>query len=106
MHVSGSIMLQEELAREVAARIEVQLSPAYANHSTRSHSDPLANEAYLRGQYFGTNLPRKVTGRPLITSTKQSTATRNSLKPIQDWRTPTAGSSSPTPFLHPRGAAR
>lgn len=51
-HVSGSIMLQEELAREVAARIEVQLSPAYANRSKRSHSDPLANEAYLRGQYF------------------------------------------------------
>jgi TolB-like protein/DNA-binding winged helix-turn-helix (wHTH) protein/Flp pilus assembly protein TadD len=51
-HVSGSIALQEELAREVAGRIEVQLSPAYANRSTRSHSDPLANEAYLRGQYF------------------------------------------------------
>lgn len=51
-HISGSIMLQEELAREVAARIEIQLSPAYANRSARSHSDPLANEAYLRGQYF------------------------------------------------------
>jgi TolB-like protein/Flp pilus assembly protein TadD len=51
-HVSGSIALQEELAREVAGRIEVQLSPAYANRPTRSHSDPLANEAYLRGQYF------------------------------------------------------
>lgn len=51
-HVSDSIALQEELAREVAERIEVQLSPAYAHRSTRSHSDPLANEAYLRGQYF------------------------------------------------------
>jgi TolB-like protein/DNA-binding winged helix-turn-helix (wHTH) protein/Flp pilus assembly protein TadD len=50
--VSGSIALQEELARAVAARIEVQLSPAYAHRSTRSHSDPSANEAYLRGQYF------------------------------------------------------
>ena len=50
--VGGSIALQEELAKEVAARIEVKLSPAYANRSTRSNSDPLANEAYLRGQYF------------------------------------------------------
>jgi TolB-like protein/DNA-binding winged helix-turn-helix (wHTH) protein/tetratricopeptide (TPR) repeat protein len=51
-NITGSIVLQEEVARAVANQIEVKLSPAYANRSTRSHSDPLANEAYLRGQYF------------------------------------------------------
>jgi TolB-like protein/DNA-binding winged helix-turn-helix (wHTH) protein/tetratricopeptide (TPR) repeat protein len=51
-NVTGSIVLQEEVARAVANQIEVKLSPAYANRSTRSHSDSLANEAYLRGQYF------------------------------------------------------
>ena len=50
--ITGSIVLQEELARAVANQIEVKLSPVYATRSTRSHSDPLANEAYLRGQYF------------------------------------------------------
>jgi len=52
-NIIGSIVLQEEVARAVANQIEVKLSPVYANRSTRSHSDPLANEAYLRGQYFG-----------------------------------------------------
>jgi len=47
--ITGSIVLQEELARAVANQIEVKLSPVYATRSTRSHSDPLANEAYLRG---------------------------------------------------------
>ena len=51
-NITGSIVLQEEVARAVANQIEVKLSPAYANRSTRAHSDPLANEAYLRGQYF------------------------------------------------------
>ena len=51
-NITGSIVLQEEVARAVANQIEVKLSPAYANRSTRSHSDPSANEAYLRGQYF------------------------------------------------------
>ena len=51
-NITGSIVLQEEVARAVANQIEVKLSPVYANRSTRSHSDPLANEAYLRGQYF------------------------------------------------------
>lgn len=51
-NITGSIVLQEEVARAVANQIEVKLSPAYANRSARSHSDPLANEAYLRGQYF------------------------------------------------------
>ena len=50
--ITGSIVLQEEVARAVANQIEVKLSPVYANRPTRSHSDPLANEAYLRGQYF------------------------------------------------------
>ena len=51
-NITGSIVLQEEVARAVADQIEVKLSPTYATRSTRSHSDPLANEAYLRGQYF------------------------------------------------------
>jgi TolB-like protein/DNA-binding winged helix-turn-helix (wHTH) protein/Flp pilus assembly protein TadD len=51
-NITGSIVLQEEVARAVANQIEVKLSPEYANRSTRSHSDPMANEAYLRGQYF------------------------------------------------------
>lgn len=51
-NITGSIVLQEEVARAVANQIEVKLSPVYANRSTRFHSDPVANEAYLRGQYF------------------------------------------------------
>ena len=51
-NITGSIVLQQEVARAVANQIEVKLSPVYANRSTRSHSDPLANEAYLRGEYF------------------------------------------------------
>ena len=51
-NITGSIVLQEEVARAVANQIEVKLSPVYVNRPTRSHSDPLANEAYLRGQYF------------------------------------------------------
>ncbi|HXJ90818.1 MAG TPA: tetratricopeptide repeat protein [Candidatus Binatia bacterium] len=51
-NITGSIVLQEEVARAVASQIEVKLSPVYANRTRRSHSDPLANEAYLRGQYF------------------------------------------------------
>jgi len=51
-NITGSIVLQEEVARAVANQIEVKLSPVYANRSARSNSDPLANEAYLRGQYF------------------------------------------------------
>jgi TolB-like protein/Flp pilus assembly protein TadD len=51
-NITGSIVLQEEVARAVANQIEVKLSPVYTNRSVRFHSDPLANEAYLRGQYF------------------------------------------------------
>ena len=51
-HVTGSIALQEEVARAVADQIEVKLSPAYVNRPKKSHRDELANEAYLRGRYF------------------------------------------------------
>ena len=50
--ISDSISLQEEVAREVADQIEVKLSPAYTSRPPRPHSEPLANEAYLRGLYF------------------------------------------------------
>src|SRR5207302_10429980 len=52
-HISGSIALQEEVARAVADQIEVKLSPAYASRPVRSHFVPQATEAYLRGRYFG-----------------------------------------------------
>lgn len=52
-HISGSIALQEEVAKAVAGQIEVKLSPAYASRPTRSHPDPQATEDYLRGRYFG-----------------------------------------------------
>jgi TolB-like protein/DNA-binding winged helix-turn-helix (wHTH) protein/Tfp pilus assembly protein PilF len=51
-HISGSIGLQEEVAKAVAGQIEVKLSPAYASRPARSRSDPQATEAYLRGRYF------------------------------------------------------
>ncbi len=51
-HVSGTIALQEEVARAVAEQIEVKLSPAYVNRPPVAHRDELANEAYLRGRYF------------------------------------------------------
>jgi TolB-like protein/DNA-binding winged helix-turn-helix (wHTH) protein/Tfp pilus assembly protein PilF len=51
-HVSGTIALQEEVARAVADQIEVKLSPAYVNRPSVAHRDELANEAYLRGRYF------------------------------------------------------
>ena len=52
-YIGGSIALQEEVAKEVAAQIEVKLSPDYANRPARSHADAQATEAYLRGRYFG-----------------------------------------------------
>jgi len=51
-HIGDSIALQEEVAREVAGKIEVTLGPEYAGRTARSHPDPEANEAYLRGRYF------------------------------------------------------
>jgi tetratricopeptide (TPR) repeat protein len=51
-HISGSIALQEEVAKSVADQIEVKLSPAYAHRPSRLQSDPQATEAYLRGRYF------------------------------------------------------
>jgi TolB-like protein/DNA-binding winged helix-turn-helix (wHTH) protein/Tfp pilus assembly protein PilF len=52
-HISGSIALQEEVAKAVAEQIEVKLSPGYASRRVRSNADPQATEAYLRGRYFG-----------------------------------------------------
>ena len=51
--ISGTIALQEEVAKAVADQIEVKLSPAYAHRPSRLQSDPQATEAYLRGRYFG-----------------------------------------------------
>ena len=51
-HISGSLTLQEEVAREVADQIEVKLRPADANRQVQSHSDAQANEAYMRGRFF------------------------------------------------------
>ncbi len=52
-HISRSIALQEEVARAVAEQIRIKLSPAYNGHSSPQPLDPQANEAYLRGRYFG-----------------------------------------------------
>jgi len=52
-HISGSIALQEEVAKAVAEQIEVKLSPGYASRPVRPPADPQATEAYLRGRYFG-----------------------------------------------------
>jgi TolB-like protein/DNA-binding winged helix-turn-helix (wHTH) protein/Flp pilus assembly protein TadD len=52
-HISHSIALQEEVARAVAEQIRIKLSPAYSGPSSPQSLDPQANEAYLRGRYFG-----------------------------------------------------
>ena len=51
--IGASIALQEEVARAIADQIKVKLCPSYASRAARSHPDPQANEAYLRGRYFG-----------------------------------------------------
>lgn len=51
--VSRSIALQEEVAKAVAEQVKIKLSPAYRGPATPGHLDPQANEAYLRGRYFG-----------------------------------------------------
>jgi len=51
-HVSGSIALQEEVARAVANQIEVKLSSVYASRPKTSQRDEQTTEAYLRGRYF------------------------------------------------------
>jgi serine/threonine protein kinase/Tfp pilus assembly protein PilF len=51
-HISHSIELQEEVAKEVAEQIEVKLSPSYKSRTNPHHLDAEANEAYLRGRYF------------------------------------------------------
>jgi TolB-like protein/DNA-binding winged helix-turn-helix (wHTH) protein/Flp pilus assembly protein TadD len=50
---SHSIALQEEVAKAVAEQIRIKLSPAYSGPTPSRPLDPLANEAYLRGRYFG-----------------------------------------------------
>lgn len=50
--ISGSIALQEEVARAVAFQIEVKLGRDYAKRGVRTRRDPEANEAYLRGRFF------------------------------------------------------
>jgi TolB-like protein/Tfp pilus assembly protein PilF len=50
--ISGSIALQEEVARAVAGQIEVKLGRDYASRPVRTRRDPNANEAYLRGRFF------------------------------------------------------
>jgi len=52
-HISHSIALQEEVARAVAEQIRIKLNPANNGPSGPSRLDPQANEAYLRGRYFG-----------------------------------------------------
>lgn len=51
-HVSGSIALQEEVARAVADQIEVKLGRDYVSRPARARPDSQANEAYLRGRFF------------------------------------------------------
>lgn len=51
--ISHSIALQEEVARAVAEQIRIKLNPAYSGPSSPLPLDPQANEAYLRGRYFG-----------------------------------------------------
>jgi len=50
--ISGSIALQEEVARAIAAQIEVKLGRDFSSRPVRTRRDPLANEAYLRGRFF------------------------------------------------------
>ncbi len=52
-NISHSIAVQEEVARAVAEQIRIKLSPAHADAARPRPLDPEANEAYLRGRYFG-----------------------------------------------------
>ncbi|HKV62917.1 MAG TPA: winged helix-turn-helix domain-containing protein [Candidatus Acidoferrum sp.] len=52
-NISHSIALQEEVARAVAEQIRIKLSPAYNGPASPQPLDEQANEAYLRGRYFG-----------------------------------------------------
>jgi len=51
--ISHSIALQEDVAKAVAEQIKINLRPAYGGPSNLRPLDPQANEAYLRGRYFG-----------------------------------------------------
>ena len=50
--ISGSIALQEEVARAIAGQVEVKLGRDFATRPVRTRRDPRANEAYLRGRFF------------------------------------------------------
>ncbi len=52
-NISRSIAVQEEVAKAVAEQIRIKLSPAYSDAASSGPLDPEANEAYLRGRYFG-----------------------------------------------------
>ena len=52
-HISHSIAGQEEVARAVSEQIKIKLSPTHRSPSGLRPLDPEANEAYLRGRYFG-----------------------------------------------------
>ena len=51
--IGHSITLQEEVAKAVAEQIRIKLRPAYSGPPSLRPLDPEANEAYLRGRYFG-----------------------------------------------------
>lgn len=52
-NVSHSIAVQEEVAKAVAEQIRIKLNPGYGDPAKPHPLDPQANEAYLRGRYFG-----------------------------------------------------
>ncbi len=51
--ISHSIALQEEVAQEVAEQIKIKLGPSRIGLFSPRALDQQANEAYLRGRYFG-----------------------------------------------------
>ncbi len=87
--VSHSIALQEEVAKALAEQIRIKLSPSYAGSSHSRPLDPQANEAYLRGRYFGNQFTVQGYRKAIAYFSKPSIAIRISRKPIQVWRTPT-----------------
>jgi TolB-like protein/Tfp pilus assembly protein PilF len=63
---SYSIALQEEVAKAVAEQIRIKLSPAYRGPARSRPLDPQANEAYLRGRYFGNQFTVEGYGKALV----------------------------------------
>lgn len=50
--IGHSIAMQEDVAKAIAEKIRITLSPSYTAATHSSSLDPQANEAYLRGRYF------------------------------------------------------